>query len=251
MKTRRSIWPVVTVVLMLMLMLVLVVAGCGAQEPGGPPFPEPGSSDGDGGVAWDGMGWWDLGPWRFDTGYAPQLDQGLPPDQGPTEDGEAPDESNSCEKPPVACPACASDEICSEAKGGTCVKVVTLKGPASDKEVLKEVALAYVECWGKQPSADSLCVAFDTCEMSGTLTASMVEDWVCNLSQVSDFPNSTKHSKAQDLCGCHWYGYDRADWQVATLGSGEQGLTCLSYDVNAWLYYDHLHVNRCKLYPPK
>jgi hypothetical protein len=229
--------------------VVPVAGGCGAEGPGGVPFPDPGL---DGGVAWDGLGWWDLGPWRFDTGYR-SLDQGvLPTDQGPSGDGEPPDNpADDCTKPAVACPACASDETCTEAKGGTCVEVVALKGPASDKQVLKEVALAYIECWGKQPSSDRLCVAFETCEMIGTLTAAMVEDWVCNLSQVSDFPNATKHEKAQDLCGCHWYGYDRADWQISSVASGEEGLSCLSYDVDAWLYYDHLHVNRCKLYPPK
>jgi hypothetical protein len=230
------------------LIVLFALAACGTDDPGREkPYQFPSSDDG-GSSQWDGFSWTDtMSTWRFDTGFTPAADQGTPKDQG-TQQGDGSSQSQSCKKPAAQCSPCAKGEICTDVSGGSCVKVVVLKGKSSDKAVLKAVAEAYVDCWHRQPESDTMCVAFDTCEMTGALSANMVESWVCS-AQVTDFSSTTNHDKAKDLCGCSWYGYDRADWKT-DVNEGEEGNICLSYDVNAWLYFDHLHVNTCKSFPP-
>lgn len=224
--------------------------GCGAEEP-----TIPFRIDG-GGYQSDGFSW-------SDYGYQPKYDQGLRFDLGGTpHDGQPLGDVQSsgdgspsgCQGPSGAsCSPCAPDLICTAAKGGTCTKTIKLVGPASDEAVLKAVANAYVACWALQPQQDTLCSTFDTCQMSGTLTDPMVCDWVCKQSQVSDFPNSTKHDTAKMICGCAIYQKPyRPDWQVSSLISGQQGIVCLSYDKDGdWMYFDYLYVDKCSNYPPK
>ncbi len=223
---------------------------CGSEEP--PPhntYPEAK-------VRLDGVVWPDYGPW-------PQLDKGGTPnpdlprkDGGPPADG-APDATGADGAPP-SCPgptaakcaaACAGDEICTEAKGGTCVKQVVLSGAATDKAVLKEVALAYVNCFAKAPSADTLCYTFNTCALTGSLTDQGVCDWVCNKSGVSDFPTPAVSDSAKSVCGCGWTDKKRPDWKVGSIIPGKKGVICLGYDVVSW-WYDLLNVNDCQYWPP-
>jgi hypothetical protein len=165
-------------------------------------------------------------------------------------DGPAP----SCPGPPAAkCASCSTGEVCTEAKGGMCVKQVVLIGPATDKAVLKLVAMAYVSCWAKAPADDTLCATFNTCDMTGALTDAIVSDWICNKAQVGDFPSSTEYDAARGLSKCSiWQGQFvyRPDWKVGSIISGKKGTICLTYDKNPWYSFDRLNVNDCQYFPP-
>jgi hypothetical protein len=149
--------------------ILLGLAACGGEEP--PPhyaYPEAQ-------VRLDGIVWPDYGPWPPPDKGWPRLD-GKRPDAGPPRDGAGDAQPGGDGQPP-SCPgpaaakcaaSCASDEVCTEAKGGTCVKQVVLSGVAADKVVLKEVAIAYVNCWNKKPSADTLCYTFNACALQGS-----------------------------------------------------------------------------------
>lgn len=206
----------------------------------------------------DGIQWPEYGPlpdtrsWYRD-GYVPPPDgprSDGPGDGPPTGDGSPP----SCPGPAAATcvSACSTDELCTEAKGGTCAKQVVLKGPAADKAVLKVVAMAFVSCWNKAPSADLLCSTFNTCELTGNLTQAIVDDWVCNKAQVTDFPSSTQYDAARGLFKCSmWQGQliYRPDWKVTTVIGGKRGIVCLAYDVVSW-WFDLINVNDCQFFPP-
>jgi hypothetical protein len=226
-------------------------AGCGGEET--PPhltYPEAK-------VKLDGVVWPDYGPWPpADLNKQPLPDL-RGPDGGPPPDGAA-DAGTGDGSPTPSCPgpsaakcaaACAADEVCTEAKGGTCVKQVVLSGAATDKAVLKEVALAYVNCFAKAPSADTLCYTFNTCALTGSLTDAGVCDWVCNKSGVSDFPSSTVSASAKSICGCGWTDKKRPDWKIGSIIPGKKGVVCLGYDVVSW-WYDLLNVNDCQYWPP-
>lgn len=237
--------------------LYVVGWGCGSDEPGSQI-----KLDG-GGVKLDGIQWPDWGGLpKYDFGGGPKYDQGwIPPSDGqvPTDgpsntDGPqvSPDGSSSCPGPTNATcsPACQSSELCTEASGGRCAKVYTLTGPASNKAALLQVALAYVECWNKGPSVDTLCATFNTCGMTGTLDENMVKNWVCNTAQVSDFPSAAVHDAAKAACGCGMTQIYKPDWKVPSLASGKQGNVCLTYDVISW-WPDDMDVDLCKNFPPK
>jgi hypothetical protein len=233
------------------LTLFVLVCGCGA----GDPTAGPGVAL-DGGGSLEGFGGWpDYGsPFSYDgvitydTGGSSSSSDGS--SQSQSSDGGSGGEA--CKTPPgLGCTGCPSGQICSAVKGGTCASAVVLTGPASNKAALRAVALAYVTCWNKAPSSDVLCATFDTCKMTGTITAQMVSDWVCNQAQVSDFPSSTIYDQAQSLVACSWYQTARPDWKLNGFIGGEKGAVCLSYDVDGYLYYlDTLHVNACSKYPP-
>jgi hypothetical protein len=227
--------------------------GCGAETPG-PQL----RLDGGGGKL-DGHKWPDFGgpkydlPFNYDTYVPPKLDGSTPPGDGGG-DGSAPpsDGGGTCPGPSGAsCSGCPSTHLCTAAKGGTCAKTVVLSGPASGKAVLKAVALAYVECWGKKPSKDTLCSTFDTCNMTGMLNDQMVKTWVCNSAQVSDFPSSAVFDEVKGIVSCSFYQTYRPKWQVTSVTGGKKADICMSFDVDGWLYYDYLNVDACSKYPPK
>lgn len=224
--------------------------GCGSETPGPPLRLDGGKLDG---YKWPDFGGpkYDL-PFNYDTYVPPKLDGSTPGDGGG--DGSAPpsDGGGTCPGPSGAsCSGCPSTHLCTAAKGGTCAKTVVLSGPASGKAVLKAVALAYVECWGKKPSKDTLCSTFDTCNMTGMLTDQMVKNWVCNVAQVSDFPSSAVLDEVKGLVACSFYQTYRPDWQVTSITGGKKADICMSFDVDGWLYYDYLYVDACSNYPPK
>jgi hypothetical protein len=229
--------------------LAAIGVACGSEEP--PPhltYPEAGTR-------LDGAVWPDYGAWPpLDTGQQPSPDLARP-DGGPLPDGAADAAGDgappSCPGPTAAkcAAACASDEVCTEAKGGTCVKQVVLSGAATDKAVLKEIALAYVNCFGKAAKDDTLCYSFNTCAMTGSLTDKEVCEWVCKKSGVSDFPTSTVSDSAKAICGCGWTDKYRPDWKIGSIISGKRGIVCLTYDVVSW-WYDLLNVNDCQYFPP-
>lgn len=228
--------------------------GCSSDEPGRPPVYL------DSGVKLDGIQWpdwggppkYDWGSIKLDQGWIPPQDGQVPGDGTPGDSQSITDGSTGCPGPAgVSCaPACQSGELCTEASGGRCAKVFTLSGPASNKPVLLQVALAYVECWNKGPSVDTLCATFDTCGMTGTLDENMVKNWVCNTAQVSDFPNAATHDKAKEVCGCAIYQQYKPDWKVSSMPASEKGKVCLSYDVISW-WPDDMDVDLCKSFPPK
>jgi hypothetical protein len=240
-----------TTILLGLLAIGAIGLACGSDEP--PPhntYPEASER-------LDGVSWPDYGPWPpLDKGSQQSPDarrdakppsDGAPPADGSAGDGAAP----NCPGPAAAKCAtpCASDEICTEAKGGTCVKLVILSGAAADKAVLKEVALAYVNCYAKAPAVDTLCYAFNTCALNGSLTDKGVCDWVCQKSGVSDFPTPTVSDSAKAICGCGWTDKYRPDWKIGSIISGKKGVVCLTYDVVSW-WYDLLNVNDCQYFPP-
>jgi len=240
----------------LLITLVVVLSaglvGCGADDPG-PPL----RLDGGGGKL-DGFQWPDFGGPKYDLPFNydmyTQQDGSTPPGDGGNTDGTAPtDGGGPCPGPSGAtCTGgCPTSHICTAAKGGTCAKTIVLSGPASGKAVLKEVALAYVECWQKAPSKDTLCSAFDTCKMTGMLTDQMVKNWICNIAQVSDFPSSAVLNEAKGIVACSFYQTSRPKWQISSLSAGKTADICMSYDVDGWMYYDYLHIDACSNYPPK
>jgi hypothetical protein len=170
---------------------------------------------------------------------------------GSTIDGAPPD----CPGPTAASckTACASDEICTEANGGTCVKTMVLNGAVSSKAVLVAFTMAYVKCWAKAPGANTLCYTFDACGMTGMLTESAISDWVCNKAQVTDFPSSTDYDSARGLCKCSiWQGQFvyRPEWSITNIIPNKKGDVCLSYHSNPWYEFDRLYVGSCSGFPP-
>lgn len=217
-----------------------LLIGCGSEDPPHQPVT-------------DGLPPWpDGNPW-IDWGHIPQYDTGPLPDTGKPKDG-APtgDSSTSCPGPTGATCAtsCQSTEICTAASGGKCAKLFTLSGSASSKAVLVQVATAYVECWNKAPSVDTLCSAFDTCALTGTLDEKTVRDWVCKTAQVSDFSTAATYNTAKTVCGCGTTQVDRPDWKISSIPTGKKGEVCLTYDVVSW-WYDWITVDLCKNFPPK
>jgi hypothetical protein len=232
-----------------------VALGCSSDEPGGgqPPWPDMGGGQIDSFFWPDWAGikqdfWFpDYGSLHEDSG---SQGDGAPGDGAPPQQ----DGSGSCPGPQKATcnPPCQAKQMCTEANGGRCAKVYTLTGPASGKGVLLQVALAYVDCWNKQPSVDTLCSTFDTCGMSGQLTESMVKTWLCNTAQVSDFPSSTVYDQAKGLVACSWYQTYRPDWKLPgkTLEAQKKGIACLSYDHQSY-WLDDMDVDYCNNFPPK
>jgi len=233
----------------LALAAALALAACTADEP--PPRTH------DLAVKREAQVWPDWSPPQRDLigpnpDLAPGSDGGH--DGAPSDGGPA--DAPSCPGPAAAkcTSACASDESCTEASGGTCVKSLVITGAATDKAALKAVALAYVACWNKAPADDTLCFAFNTCAMTGALTDKAVSDWVCNQAQVSDFPTSAEYDAARGLCECSWWQGQfiyRPDWKIGSIISGKKGNVCLSYDKNPWYAFDKLNVNDCQYFPPQ
>jgi hypothetical protein len=231
-----------------LLFLATALVGCSDGKPPHYTYPEMRTQ-------LDGIVWPDYGtlpdfkPWYRD-GQAPQPD--APRGDGPR-DGGAADGIPTCPGPAAAkCTSvCASDELCTEAKGGMCTKQVVLKGAATDKVVLKVVALAFLTCWNKAPSADTLCSTFNTCEMTGNLTQTAIDDWVCNKAQVGDFPSSKEYDGVRGIFRCNFWSVDfyRPEWKVSTVIAGKRGIVCLAYDVVSW-NYDRINVNDCQFFPP-
>jgi hypothetical protein len=160
------------------------------------------------------------------------------------------DGASSCSSPTSAsCSSCSASQTCTDHKAGTCVKTRSLTGAASTKAVLLQVALAYVACWKSSQKGDFLCETFDTCAMTGTLTDQMVKDWVCDKAQISDFPDSTTHDTARNVCGCSGLiKVYRPDWKVSSLSADGKGLICLSHDAISFKP-DRLRVDDCKDFP--
>jgi len=193
----------------------------------------------------DGNGWRDRGQ-RREAGAADRRVS----DGRPAGDGQA-----GCAVPTsVVCSnGCPGGEICTEAKGGACVKRLILTGPATDKAALAAVALAYVRCWDQDPSDDQLCATFDTCAMTGVLTEAAISDWVCSKAGITDFPTADDYDTARGVCRCStWQGelVYRPDWKVSSIVAGQNGIVCLSYDKRPWYEFDRLNVNDCQAFPP-
>jgi hypothetical protein len=230
------------------LALAMGLTACGSEAPPHSVYPEA-QVQRDGSILWP-----DLGP--LPDRSIIKLDGVSPPSDarvdGVSGDGSPP----SCPGPVAAkcTSSCGSDEVCTEAKGGTCVKQLVLVGPATDKAVLKLVAMAYVTCWAKNPADDTLCATFNTCGMAGSLTDQGVSDWVCNKAQVGDFPSSKEYDAARGLCKCSfWQGQFvyRPDWKIGSIVPGKKGVACLAYDKNPWYAFDRLNVNDCQYFPPQ
>ena len=228
------------------------VWACSAEE--GQQWPEQS-------VGWDFKYYFDFNNPKQDLYKPPQYDGATPqPDSGQGDsasDGSsnndgASDGSSTCPAPSGAkcTPACPSKSLCTPAKGGMCATTYHLIGPASNKQVLSTVAMAYSDCWAKQPKADTLCSTFDACKMTGTLTESMIRDWVCKVAKASDFPSQKKYDDAYSVCGCSIIGVDRPDWKITSIGSNKKGVVCLSYNVVSFTF-DWVEVNNCSAFPPK
>ena len=210
----------------------------------------------------DGPVWPDYGSGKKDMWVpprdsAPSLKDGAKLTEGGTiTDGMAgdlaPDGPGNCKSPTgVKCtPTCTSKEICTAAKSGTCTTAYYLTGPASNKSALLATAMAFVDCWNKQASADTLCATLDACAMTGTMSDGLVKSWVCNMAQVSDFTSAAKHKTAKSVFGCGTLDIFRPDWKVKTVSAKERGTICLSYNSIAW-WPDRIEVNLCSAYPPK
>ena len=227
--------------------------GCSSDEPGGPgPWLDQGGGGGDT-FFWPDWGGVKQDFWFPDYG-SPKQDGGPAGDGAAVGDGTFQDGSGSCTGPQNATcnPPCQAKQICTEANGGRCAQVYTLSGPASGKDVLLQMALAYVECWNKQPSVDTLCSTFDACGMTGQLTESMITSWLCNQAQVSDFPSSAVYDQARSLVACSWYQTYRPDWKTPgkTLEANKKGTICLSYDHQSY-WLDDMDVDTCNNFPPQ
>ena len=194
-----------------------------------PNSPDKGQTNNDGGGSTDGSG---------------------PADGG--DGGGSTDSGGACPGPSgVKCaPTCTSKEICTAAKKSTCATAYTLSGPASNKKALLIAALAFLDCWNKQATADRLCSTFDACGMTGTMSAGLLKSWVCNLAQVSDFPSAAKHKATKTVFGCGTFDTTRPDWKVSTIPAKKRGTICLSYNSISW-WPDRIEVNNCASYPPK
>jgi len=237
---------------LLVCLVILSCAGltaCGAENPNPPMRYDGGKKD-------SGYTWPDFGSPKYDYGL--KFDTGIKQDgaspyDGAAQDGSSPyDGGGSCPGPSGAsCSGCPSTHLCTAAKGGTCAQAVVLSGPASNKAVLKAVAVAYAQCWSKAPSSDTLCSTFDTCNMTGTLTDQMVKTWVCNTAQVSDFPSSALYDDARHVMACSWTQPDyKLDWKISSINNGKKAEVCLSYDAIDW-WPDDMDVDLCSNYPPK
>ena len=241
--------------LLMAVALLWSLVACTAEEP--PPTKY------DGVQLVDGPQWPDYGPGKNDM-WVPPKDTGTPPKDGAfTEggtliDGSAgdfikPDGPGNCKSPTgVSCkPTCTSKEVCTAAKSGTCTTTYFLSGPASNTKALLALALAFVDCWNKQASSDTLCSTLDGCAMTGTMSDGLIKSWVCKIAQVSDFPSAAKHKTAQSVFQCGTLDlFYRPDWKVKTIPSKERGTICLSYNSVSWLP-DKIEVNNCSSYPPK
>jgi hypothetical protein len=219
-------------------------AGCGTDD-SGPPNPTQ-----DGGIVWPDYG----NVPNYDTGYNPIYDTGnWPTYDGPASTDTSVDSAATCPGPTgAACnPPCDPDQICTEANGGTCAKMHILTGQASSKEVLLEVAIAHAECWLKQPTSPTMCATFDACQLTGTITQDIFRNWVCDQSQISDFPSSGHYEAVHDsVCGCGLINMMRLEWQTA-IGAGKQGLFCISYNPDWSLFvYDYVVGHDCSVFPP-
>jgi hypothetical protein len=229
---------------------LLLAAGCGGDEP--PPhqvYPERFWYPRDGSVSWP-----DYGP-PPDFWSKPREGGHPPADASPGDGNGTGDGQASCAPPAAAkCPsACAGDEVCTEANGGACAKSLALAGSVADKSVLRDVALAYVRCWAKEPAEDTLCYAFNTCAMTGVLTEKAVSDWVCQKAGITDFPSPDDYNAARGICKCSiWQGQFvyRPDWKVGTVAPGKNALVCMSYDKNPWYSFDRINVDNCSNFPP-
>jgi hypothetical protein len=230
------------------LFLTAALVGCSDGKAPHYTYPEAGTR-------LDGIVWPDYGPlpdfkpWYHD-GPTTSPDSTIPKDGAVASDNGVP----TCPGPAAAnCSSpCAPEEICTEAKGGTCTKQLVLKGAAADKAVLKVVASAFVSCWNKSPSADTLCSTFNTCGMTSTLTQAIVDDWVCNKAQVTDFSSPTEYDAARGIFQCSiWSGQFiyRPDWKITNIIAGKRGIVCLAYDVVSW-NFDKINVNDCQYFPP-
>jgi len=222
-----------------LLIGILFLFACNSDDPGS------GQVHVDGSISWDGMYWTDYGTWnQFDWGNN-QFDL-IAFEDGFGDGQQINDGDVLCPGPPgITCtPFCLTDQLCTAAQEGSCVKRVELIGPAEDKAVLVEVVLAYVECWAKEPEEDSLCVTFDTCQLQGTLTEEMVYNWVCDDAQISDFPSVSNFEAAQEVCGCGITNLYKVEWQINDLAPNQQGIYCLSYNVVS-MWYDSMNVDSC------
>jgi len=127
-----------------------------------------------------------------------------------------------------------------------------LSGGTTDKKLLVALAMAFVDCWKKQPSDDALCYALDTCGMTGNLSQSDFDDWLCNKSQVLDFASAEDHKAALDLleCGAWIKLHYRPDWKVTPLTAGKKGILCMSYNKEPIWAADRLPIAECQKFPP-
>lgn len=228
----------------------LALMGCAAEAPtahlpgleqgiGFPDFGVPASSDG-----WGQYGDSFVPPYGDATTYG---DTGA---AGTTDGSASGDGGSACASPTSAsCSSCSASQTCTGNKAGTCVKTRSLTGAASSKALLLQVALAYVACWKSSQKGDFLCETFNTCAMTGSLTHQMVKDWVCKQAQVVDFPDSTTHGVAKDVCGCSgMIKVYRPDWKLSSLSADKQGIICLSHDAISFKP-DRLRVDGCENFP--
>lgn len=236
--------------------LLFCLAACSSADP------PPNNVKYDGVSLVDGPQWPDYGSGKNDMWVQPK-DVGPKPKDGfvSTEGGTIldgpgsdfkPDGPSNCKSPTgVSCkPTCTSKEVCTSAKSGTCTTAYFLSGPASNTKALLTAAMAFVDCWNKQASTDTLCSTFDACSVTGTLSDGLIKSWVCKLAQVSDFPSAAKHKTAKSVFGCGTLDIFRPDWKVKTVPSKARGMICLSYNSISW-WPDRIEVNNCSSYPPK
>lgn len=249
------------------LFLGALTLGCSDDDP--IQYPPPKYDTGgkkDGSINWPDRGQvkndlWvppqDKGTAKQDGGTTKQDGGGTPSDGGGSTDGTvSPDSGTSCPNPSGAnCSSkCPSGQLCCTAKGGTCAKVVKMSGPASLAKALAPLAEALGACWKQSPApkADNLCATIDACSMTGQLTESMLENWVCKTAKASDFSTAQALKNAQDALGCSWLpGGKDLKWKLTTaLIGGAKGTICISYDVVSW-WPDAVHLDLCSKYPPK
>lgn len=229
----------------------LVQSACSDDEPG------PGNPPLDRGGTLDQFKMPDTGP-LIDQAGLPKYD-GLAGDGKKLSDGSdgakpsdlGADGASACTVPSGAkcATACTTGQLCTPAKGGLCAAEVKLIGPASNKPVLLGMAEAYASCWQKNPSVDTLCSTLNTCAMTGTITPTMVKDWVCNVAKSADFSSTKAFDAAKDVCGCSGIpGFTNTDWKITNVTGTHKGQVCLTFDNG--LLKDYVHINDCSKFPP-
>jgi hypothetical protein len=177
------------------------------------------------------------------------------PDTGQALEAGAGDQSTTCPGPQGAncLSPCASDEICTEAKGGTCSRQITLTGQPTSKPLLVKVVEAFVACWNKfSVGKNVMCSTFDTCGMSAPLSKAMIDDFVCNQAQASDFSSPSVYEGQEGArsiwaCDCCLHIY-RFDWVggLTAINAPQKGKTCITFHKWSPLGLDKVDVVACK-----
>jgi len=182
----------------------------------------------------------------------PTGDVYVPPDQRVHDAGPDKGADGGCHQPKPTCKkTCAPKELCTEASGGTCATTTVLSGKADSKAVFRAIALAYLECWKKAPSQDTLCSTFDTCALEGSVSEASIKEWICKKAQVVDFKDKPTYDDVRSVGGCEiWQTYrPRFMSPVASIDKSERAETCLGYDKNPLWQFDRVAVHACKSFP--